>query len=324
LQITLDFEERSPSEDDKPMSKRRIVVLDAPSNLGLRPPEAGAVPGCYKLPWALRDRKLLQAIEATDAGVIIPPRYRAEWQPGQGDRNADAIALFSIALADRVHALVEQQAFALILGGDCSILIGNTLALKRGGRYGLVFLDAHSDFRHLENAPAIGAAAGEDLAIVTGRGDRRLINLENRGPYVQIPDSIIIGVRPNDECLDELTGLGMKVITSTELAQLGPQQAALQALETVTGATQGFWIHLDVDVVDSSEMPAVDSPEPDGVPFRMLTELLTQLVASPYCAGLEVTIYDPDLDPTGAYADQLRQCLSDALRGESQPSAMDR
>ncbi len=296
------------------MPKRQIVVLDAPSNLGLRPPEAGAVPGCYKLPWALRDRKLLQAIGATDAGAIIPPRYRAEWRPGDGDRNANAIAPFSITLADRVGALLDPQIFAVILGGDCSILIGNALALKRRGRYGLVFLDAHSDFRHLQNAPAIGAAAGEDLAIVTGRGDPRLINLEHHGPYIQAADIIVIGVRPDDEYLDELAGLGINVITSTELAAMGSQQAALQALGTVTAATHGFWIHLDVDVVDAAEMPAVDSPEPNGVSFRMLTQLLTPLVASPHCAGLEATIYDPDLDPTGACAEQLRQCLSDALQ----------
>ncbi len=54
------------------MMKRQITVLDAPSNLGLRPPEPGAVPGCYKLPWALRDRNLLAAIHATDAGSLVP------------------------------------------------------------------------------------------------------------------------------------------------------------------------------------------------------------------------------------------------------------
>ena len=38
------------------------------------------------------------------------------------------------------------------------------------GRIGLVFIDGHSDFRHPGNAPYVGAAAGEDLALVTGRG----------------------------------------------------------------------------------------------------------------------------------------------------------
>ena len=293
--------------------KKQIALLDAPSNLGLRPPEAGSVPGCYKLPWALRDRQLLASLAATDAGSLVPPRYQSAWTAGDGDRNAQAIATFSGQLADRVGAILQQEALPLLLGGDCSILIGNTLALKRLGRYGLVFLDAHSDFRHTGNAPAIGAAAGEDLAIVTGRGDSRLINLEQRGPYILDEDVILIGVRDNDDCLDELTALGLRFISSSQLAHAGVQQAAAEALATVTRATRGFWIHLDLDVVDASEMLAVDCPEPDGPSFSTLTALLKPLLASPACAGLELTIYDPDLDPDGIYAQRITTCISAAF-----------
>src|SRR4029078_4807732 len=100
------------------MRNRQIAILYAPSNLGLRPPELGSVPGCYKLPWALRDRNLLTALHALDLGAVVPPRYHAEWQPGEGDRNADAIAAFSIMLASRVQQLLDACHFALVLGGD--------------------------------------------------------------------------------------------------------------------------------------------------------------------------------------------------------------
>ena len=50
------------------MADNKIVVIDAPSNLGLNPPESGTIPGCYKLPWALRDRNLLELINAIDSG----------------------------------------------------------------------------------------------------------------------------------------------------------------------------------------------------------------------------------------------------------------
>lgn len=201
-----------------------------------------------------------------------------------------------------------------MLGGDCSILIGNTLALKRRGRYGLVFLDAHSDFRHPQNAPAIGAAAGEDLAIVTGRGDPRLINLQEQGPYVRDEDVVLLGVRDGDECLPELVRLGFDVITSGQLAEIGVEAAATRALARVTQATRGFWVHLDLDVVDASEMPAVDCPEPHGLSFATLTALLKLLLGSAACAGLELTIYDPDLDPHGHYADRIVACLVDVVR----------
>lgn len=62
----------------------------------------------------------------------------------------------------------------------------------------------------------------------------------------------------------------------------------------------GFWVHLDADVLDPSVMPAVDSPDPDGLLPDELTALLKVLVHSERCVGLNVTIYDPDLDPDGS------------------------
>lgn len=295
------------------MSKRNTIVLDAPSNLGLRPPGEGVVPGCYKLPWALRDLRLLEAIDADDGGSLVPPRYRSQWNPGDGDRNADAIADYSIRLANRLESLISEYRTVLVLGGDCSILIGNMLALKRRGRYGLVFLDAHSDFRHPGNAVAIGAAAGEDLAIVTGRGDPRLINLEGFGPYVREEDVHILGVRGGDECLDELASTKISVTTSQTILESRSDQVAANVLATVGGHTRGFWIHLDLDVVDAAEMPAVDCPEANGLPFSTVTTLLGQLLASPKCVGIEVTIYDPDLDPSGVYARRIVQSLTRAF-----------
>lgn len=290
-----------------------MIVLDAPSNLGLRPPEDGSVPGCYKLPWALRDRGLLRILDAEDGGSLVPPRYRASWKPGDGVRNAEEIASFSVQLADRVETIIANRTPVLVLGGDCSILIGNTLALKRRGRYALVFLDAHSDFRHTGNAPAVGAAAGEDLAIVTGRGDARLINLEELGPYVRDEDIHVVGVRTNDEYLDELAAKGIRVTTSQQLMELDATQVSDDILATVTRHTQGFWIHLDVDVIDAAEMPASDCPESDGPSASTVSTLLRRLVASPMFVGMEVTIYDPDLDPSGVCADRLMDCLVQAF-----------
>jgi arginase len=160
----------------------------------------------------------------------------------------------------------------------------------------------------------MGAAAGEDLAIVTGHGDARLINLEQLGPYVNHMDVALLGVRPYDEYLGELRKLGTNVTTSAELAKAGPDWSAAQVLEAVTRATQGFWIHLDLDVLDARELPTVDSPEPDGLSFTLLTSLLQPLVASAHCVGLEVTIYAPDLDAEGRYAGPIVRCLEEACR----------
>jgi len=288
---------------------RPITVLDAPSNLGLRPPVDGAVPGAYKLAGALRDQGIVPRLHARDAGVVVPPRYLSAWD-GHSVRNSTAIAQYSRKLADRVQPLVNEGAFTVVLGGDCSILLGNMLALRRLGRFGLAFVDAHLDFRHPGNAPAVGAAAGEDLALVTGRGAPELTNLEGYSPYVRDTDVVTIGSRSNDEYASEARSVGMHVVDMKEITTRGVPEAGNQALYYLAPADiEGFWVHLDVDVLDSSVMPAVDSPEPNGIDFEDLTTLLRTLCASPKVAGLEVAIFDPDLDESGNLASRLTDAL---------------
>jgi arginase len=79
---------------------------------------------------------------------------------------------------------------------------------------------------------------------------------------------------------------------------------------------EGFWIHLDVDVLDQEVMPAVDSPNPGGLSFSELTTVLTSLLDSPRVVGMNVGIYDPELDPDRS----LGRALVDALVTAFRPS----
>ncbi len=179
---------------------RTLVVLDAPSNLGLRPPVPGAVPGCYKLAGALCERRIVQRLGALEGGVVVPPRYdRGEWQPGDGAFNAAAIARYTRTLADRIEGHVRAGEFAVVLGGDCSIQLGAALALRRLGRYGLAAVDGSADFRHVGNSDHVGAAGGEELAIATGRGQADLSDLEGLRPYLKDEDVRLFGMRDGDE-----------------------------------------------------------------------------------------------------------------------------
>lgn len=290
-----------------------IHVLDAPSNLGLRPPEEGCIPGCYKAPGALRDQDLLSRLRAQDAGVVVPPRYRPEWWPGYGVRNGDAIAEYSIRLAARVAGILDQGGFPLVLGGDCSILIGNALALADRGRHGLVFIDGHSDFRHAGNAEFVGAAAGEDLAIVTGRGGA-LSSLGGHARYFDDHDTVVVGIREEDEYLDELRGLGISLHLANQMRGRSHETATSVLKQLERSGADGFWIHLDVDVLDAGIMPAVDSPDADGLHWDDLVALLEPLIAAPTASGMEVTVFDPDLDPDGSLAARLADHLVDSFQ----------
>jgi arginase len=291
--------------------KSQVAVLDAPSNLGLRPPSPGVVPGCYKLAGALRDHRIVDRLGAEDAGCVTPPRYdRHDWSPGQGVANATGLALYTPRLADRVGSLLRAGKFPLVLGGDCSILLGAALAMRRMGRFGLAFLDGHTDFRHVGNSEYVASAAGEDLALVTGRGQEDLTDLEGLSPYVYDTDVAVIGPRSDDEYLDELRNEGIAVWTVGDLRSQGSGEAPATGRERLERSDlDGFWIHLDVDVLDPKIMPAVDSPDPGGLDHDELVTLLGNLLASPQSVGLEVTVFDPDLDPDGTLAGQLTNIL---------------
>ncbi len=293
---------------------RRIAVLDAPSNLGLRPPTPTSVPGCAKAPGALRDQGLLARLHARDAGCVTPARYDpGDWRPGDGVCHAAEIADYAIRLADRIGAIVDAGEFPVVLGGDCSILVGSALAIRRRAiaeelPFGLVYIDGHSDFRHPGNASYVGAAAGEDLALATGRGQPDLTDIDSLRPYVRDTDVVLLGVRPQDDYRLDLQAAGITMRAVPQLRAEGAGRTAAWARDQLADCL-GFWVHVDVDVLDPAVMPAVDAPSPGGIAYAELELLIAGLVASPSCVGIEITVFDPDYDPDGVHARDVADTL---------------
>ncbi|NGO81392.1 arginase family protein [Streptomyces sp. YC504] len=298
---------------------RRIVVLDAPSNLGLRPPAPGTVPGVYKLAGALREQRIVQRLGAFEGGVVVPPRYdRGDWQEGDGVFNAAALASYTVKLADRIEHHLRAGDFPVVLGGDCSIQLGASLAMRRIGRYALAAIDGSTDFRHPGNSERVGAAGGEELALATGRGQDDLTDLEGLRPYLKDEDVRLLGIRDNDPQRDELRELKIPHASVGEIREWGPADIAGAVRKSLEIAElEGFWVHLDADSLDPEVMPAVDAPDPDGLEPDELRTLLGTLAASDHCVGLNITIYDPDLDPDGSAGALLTDLVVEALMGSA-------
>jgi arginase len=290
-----------------------LALISAPSNLGLRPPQAGAVPGTAKAPEALREAGLFSrftADGAADAGVVLPGRYLAEVQPGQGRvRNQEAILEHAARLAARIRAQLDADRAPLVLGGDCSLLLGAGLALRPRGRYGLVHLDGHTDFRHPGNSADSASLAGEDLAAAVGL---HWPALSGAGPYFQPGDTVHAGCRDDDEHLAEAGTVLAQVIPARQIRRDGAEATAAAVLATVAASgLDGYWLHIDVDILDPACMPAVDSPAPGGLAPAELTGLLAAL--APQASGAQVTVFDPDLDPGGQHAALLASILASGL-----------
>ncbi|SOC88197.1 arginase [Curtobacterium sp. 314Chir4.1] len=291
-----------------------IALVSAPTNLGLRPPEPGAVPGVAKAPEALREAGLFRWFTergATDAGVVLPGRYvddDATRSPGVV-RNQGAMVDHARRLADRIEAVLATGAAPLVIGGDCSVLLGAGLAMKRRGGVGLVHVDGHTDFRHPGNSDGCASVAGEDLAAAVGLHWPAVSDIDGAGPYFEPARTAHVGCRDDDAELAEVRTVVGAVVPTSEWRGRGTA-AVVDALRTTAGAA-GYWLQVDVDVLDPSVMPAVDSPDPGGCTPEELIELLRGL--APRAVGASVTVYDPDLDPDGTHARLVTAALTVGL-----------
>jgi arginase len=156
----------------------RYAIIEAPSILGLKPT------GVERLPAVLLQHGLADELHARRAGRVEPQAaYDPERDPATLTLNAHGIADYSVQLANTVADVVGRGEFPILLGGDCSILLGSSLALRRRGRYGLLFLDGHADFYQPDATN--GEAASMDLAFATGHGPELLTNLEGRGRWCE-------------------------------------------------------------------------------------------------------------------------------------------
>ena len=292
-----------------------ISVISAPTALGLSPnPRHPDRPrGTWRAPRALISAGLLRGLSAEDAGEVAVEPYQFGRDVETGIYNRAGLARQALALAGAVGQLLDRGKRALVLGGDCSVLLGPALALRRRGRFGLVFIDGHLDFRHLGNTPRLRAAAGEDLAIVTGRGLDEHADIDGLRPYFRDRDVVALGEREHDPATGDIAATAITVLPVEDIQRPDPRSVARQALAVLADAPDGFWIHVDVDVLDSEVMPAVDSPQPGGLLPDQLAALLREMWACPHARGLDLTVYDPELDPDRRGADLLCTMMHDAL-----------
>jgi arginase len=286
-------------------------IIEVPSPLGLRPGGVEAAPG------ALRTGGLHARLGSPDEVRIDVPPYSDVRDPGTGVLNPQGVKAVARDLAAAVGTALDSERFPVVLGGDCSIVLGPMLALRRRGRHGLVFIDGHADFQHTSDEPN-GEVASLDLALVTGRGPEILTDLDGLRPLVRDEDVALVGYRvfgDNDHVLEEhVRDTAITVVDLPEIRERGAASALGKALAAVTRpGVEGFWVHLDVDVLDDDLMPAVDYRHPGGLTWEEAGEILRGLLHASGARGLEVTIFNPRLDPGGGLARRLSDLITNVI-----------
>jgi arginase len=281
-----------------------VQILSAPSILGLRPT------GVEDLPQSLYAAGLLDKIQTVETVIDIPTlnsEYNSHRDPVTHCLNPVLIRDFSVSLMKEVGSEHHAAAFPLVLGGDCSILIGIMAGLKTRGPYGLIFLDAHADFYQPEKSTT-GEVADMDLAIVTGRGPRILTDIGHLQPYVADKHVIHIGQRDAQEARQfgsqDIRQTAIQSFDLDTIQSVGLQHVLAGIVDyIVQSPLDGFWIHFDTDVISDQENPAVDYRLPGGLTFDEVGHLLRGLM-------LDVTIFNPALDKDGEIAAKISDCLA--------------
>lgn len=297
---------------------RSVAIVGAPSNIGIRPYDNGEPRRLDRAPEVLRDQGLVARLGAVDLGDVVPPAYRDFARPPGRARNEREVAEYCVSLADRVASAAASGRFVVLLGGDCSIVLGALLGARRAaeGAVGLAYVDAHADFATPEESRT-GSVASMCLGLAVGRGDSPLARLAGGVPLVDDADVVLLGRRDAAEPSYGHAALAASRVLDLPDASVsthGFAQTADRALGRLASpGLRGFWIHLDADALNPFDMPAVDSPEPGGPTTDQMAALLAPLVQHPRAIGLELTIYDPALDPDGACAARLVTLLENLV-----------
>jgi arginase len=290
-----------------------FVIVDAPSVLGLRPT------GVEELPEALKAAGLQAGLNAEYAGRVEPPPYSAERDPETLVLNPAGLRDYARQLAEKVTEVLRQKKFPVVLGGDCSNVIGCMLALRRRGRYGLFFIDGHADFYQAEANPN-GEVASMDLAIVSGRGPNILTNIDGLRPLVRDEDIVLFGYRDAEQQKEfgsqDVRETAIHAFDLEQVRELGITAAAEQGAEKLRqNPLAGVWLHIDADVLNDDIMPAVDYRLADGLQWDELSAVLKVLMASGQAVGINIGIFNPRLDADGSIARGLVSSLIAGLRG---------
>jgi arginase len=280
----------------------KINLFEFPSNLGLKKTDYAIEPGVKKLPDWLQQFGFHDQLKPDKVVRLEPPVYTMLVDKASQVRNADAIVAYAKEQAALLYKEINNDTFQLILGGDCSILIGSALALRQKGTYGIFYLDGHTDFIWPDMSGTHGAA-GMDLAIVAGKGHNKLTNINDLKPYIQEEHIYCVGNREYDVSYEKpVVDSNVAYFPLNRLRENGLQHTVEQFLQMVAHHhLDGFFIHFDVDALDDRIMPAVDSRTEDGLSYNELSEILIPLLSNNKVVGMEITILDPDLDEDGIY-----------------------
>ena len=210
-------------------------------------------------------------------------------------RLVPAIADACEAVYGTAREAIRDGALPIFLGGDHSIAIGTVGGVTHESPAGLLWVDAHGDYNTPRTSKS-GNVHGMPLAVLLGRGSRRLVDLGRRGAKVRPKDVVLLGVRQlDDKERVVLKRSGITVFTMRDVDERGIHETALDALSHLSHLER-LHLSLDMDCLDPSVAPGVGTPVAGGLTYREAHLLMETVADSRTLDSLDIVEINPIVD----------------------------
>ena len=265
-------------------------------------------PGSENDAQAYRDARLLTRLRgagcaAVDDGDVAIPSYLPHHaippiRSWPGPRIAWDV------VGERIAPYLQQPGHVpLLIGCDCSLVVGTTQALRRaaGDDVHVLYVDGDFDDAAPDATRRQSAAAMAVWLLTQGSAFWP-------GPPLRPSQVTVIGWTGASQ--SKQPGLGS--VSLADVRRFGPREAGRRALEAIP-ASASVLVHLDIDVFRHRDVPAAYFPHAEGLSLAEGAELLGVLLGDPRIRIIEVAEYaslrDQDQRTVGALVDLLASTL---------------
>jgi agmatinase len=175
-----------------------------------------------------------------------------------------------------IKGLIQKGKFVVLLGGEHSLSLGAVRAFKEVfPKLSVLQLDAHADLRD----EYLGTKYSQACVM------RRIFEL---CPISQV------GVRSLS--WEEKQFLTQKKLIPFYMSDLASNKDSVN--EIVDSLSKDIYITIDVDVLDPSIMPAVGTPEPDGMSWRQVLDIIESVARHKHVVGFDLMEFCPGEGPS--------------------------